>query len=288
MTVLSDSSLKVVQRALTVRFKAAGLDTPDLDARILLTEAAGVTRTDLVTNGNDLISPEAVKTLENYAKRRLSGEPIDSILGHSEFYGRRFDISKNVLSPRPETEGLVDIALRAIVGVPSPRILDLGTGSGAILITLLLENQLASGIGVDVSREALTVAQENAERHDLKARAEWMQGDWYENVDGLFDMIVSNPPYITDAAMGELSPEVANFDPDISLRGGADGLAAYAKILAGAVDYLKPGGVLLMEIGYDQGRSVPAMMGAAGGSEIAVHKDLSGLERVVTGIWPKK
>lgn len=281
----SDTSFKAALRALAAKFKAEGLDTPDLDARFLLMDAAGVDRTALVTHGDDRVPADKLRTLESFANRRLAGEPIDSILGHSEFYGRRFDISKHVLSPRPETEGLVDIALARLAGVDSARILDLGTGSGAILITLLLENASASGIGIDMSSQALNVARGNAKLRGLKARATWQQSNWFEHVDGMFDMIVSNPPYITDAAMEDLSAEVAGFDPDISLRGGTDGLSAYAAILAGAGDFLKPGGALVMEIGYDQGQSVPAMMRAAGFSSTQLYLDMSGLDRVVTGIW---
>jgi len=286
--IATDSSLKDVQRALVARLKAAGLETPDLDARLLLMEATGLSRTELVVNNHDVMPSQAARLLESYVGRRLSGEPIDAIFGHQEFYGRRFDISKDVLSPRPETEGLVGHALQRLEGLGSPRILDLGTGSGAILITLLLESPAAAGVGIDMSPAALTMARRNAKVHGLRSRAEWMQSDWYENVEGLFDMVVSNPPYITDAAMEALAPEVANFDPDMSLRGGLDGLEAYAKILAGAGDYLRPGGALILEIGYDQGRSVPTMMGAAGFSNIALYQDLSGHDRVVTGIWGQK
>lgn len=280
-------SFAAVLRALTATFKAAGLETPDLDARFLVMDAAGMSRTELVTQGEDNIPADIRRTIEAFTNRRLAGEPVDYILGHSAFYGRRFDISAHVLSPRPETEGLVDIALAQLAGSRSPRLLDLGTGSGAILITLLLEMPSASGIGIDISSQALEVARANAKRHGLKARAQWQYSHWFEQVGGRFDMVVSNPPYITDAAMAELSPEVASFDPDIALRGGTDGLSAYAAILAGAGDVLKPGGALVMEIGYDQGQSVPEMMRAAGFSSVALHKDLSGHDRIVTGLWPE-
>lgn len=287
MTVPLHMNFKDLQRVLTVRLKDADIETPGLDVRIFFEEATGLSRADIIACGNDIVPVNTAKILETYTARRIAGEPIDFILGHREFYGRRFEISKYVLSPRPETEGIIDLALRAFKGLLAPRILDLGTGSGAVLITLLKELG-GEGVGTDISSDALNVAKTNATVHGVAAQSNWRESDWFENIGGTFDLIVSNPPYITNAAMDTLPGEVSGFDPDIALRGGVDGLTAYADILAGLPDYLNPGGIVILEIGFDQGCSVPAMMRACGLTDVTVHADLSGHDRIITGLWPQK
>jgi release factor glutamine methyltransferase len=267
------------------KFRAAGLETPDLDARILLKAATGLSHADVITRSGDRLSPDDLEKLAVMAERRLSGEPIDHILGYREFYGRRFEITKDVLSPRPETELLVTAALKAIKNIKTPRLLDLGTGSGAIIISILAENTEAAGIATDFSAAALNIARENAQAHNVAGRLSFVQGSWFEPITGHFDIILSNPPYITDAAMGQLSCEVADFDPGLALRGGADGLEAYRAIIGGASAHLKPGGYLIFEIGYDQGQAVTALLKSANFRDIDLAHDLAGHDRVIKAVF---
>jgi len=206
---------------------------------------------------------------------------VDHILGYKDFYGRRFNISKDVLSPRQETEGLVGRSLALISD--SFRVLDLGTGSGAVIISILAEIEGVSGTATDISALALKAAKENAKRHGVLDRVDFVQSNWLENVTGTFDLIVSNPPYITDEAMRALAPEVIQYDPRQALAGGADGLTAYRDILNSAQDFLAIGGYLVFEIGYDQGASVSRLMRQAGFANIKVTQDLASHDRIVEG-----
>jgi release factor glutamine methyltransferase len=266
------------------QFREAGLDTPDLDARLLVMAATGFSHTDMIARGTEFPTANVFALIENYAARRVAGEPVDHILGYREFYGRPFKVTKDVLSPRPETEMLVDAALEVLKAKPNARILDLGTGSGAIIISILAETKHVQGVAVDVSEAALDITRENAIAHDIDTRLTVLQGSWFAPVTGQFDLILSNPPYITAAAMTDLDMEVKGFDPDIALRGGDDGLAAYRDIIQSAVGYLRPDGVLLFEIGYDQGKSVSEILTVAGFTYISVHKDLAGHDRMIKAV----
>ena len=277
----SGSTVNSAKRFLLNQFREAGLDTPDLDARALLIAATGFTHSDLITRGTEGLPPNALELISDYASRRLGGEPVDHILGYREFYGRRFKVSKDVLSPRPETEMLVDAALELLKGKPSPRIIDLGTGSGAIIISILAETKIVRGVAVDLSKTALEIAKENAAVHNVADCLTLLQVSWLDPVSGPFDIILSNPPYITAAAIEELDKEVKGFDPDLALSGGEDGLTAYRAIIAKAGNYLSPDGILLFEIGYDQGSSVSDLLFEAGFTDISVHKDLSGHDRMI-------
>ena len=263
------------------QFRDAGLETPDLDARLLMMAATGFTHTDMIMRGRETLEAQTLELIAQYAQRRLAGEPIDYILGYREFYARRFKVSKNVLSPRPETEMLVEAALGVLKDKPSARILDLGTGSGAIIISIMIESPDATGVAVDLSAAALSIARQNAKTHGVENRLTFLQGNWFEAVEGKFDIILSNPPYITDAAMGELAQEVSEYDPDLALRGGEDGLIAYQAITAEAMNYLKSEGHILFEIGYDQGKSVSNLLKTAGFDDISLSKDLSGHDRMI-------
>ena len=280
----SGLSVNSVKRFLIAQFREAGLDTPDLDARLLVMAATGFSHTDMIARGTEFPTANVFALIENYAARRVAGEPVDHILGYREFYGRRFNISKDVLSPRPETEMLVDTALEVLKAKPKARILDLGTGSGVIIISILAEAAHVQGVAVDVSEAALEVTKENAIAHDINTRLTVLQGSWFAPVTGQFDLILSNPPYITAAAMADLDMEVKGFDPDIALRGGDDGLMAYRDIIQSAADYLRPDGVLLFEIGYDQSKSVCECLTVAGFTNISVHKDLAGHDRMIKAV----
>ena len=236
-----------MRRALAKRFSDAGLPFAAEDALDLVLGVSGLSRAEVVA-GAELPDADA---LEAAALRRLQGEPVDRILGHRDFYGRRFSIS-GVLSPRGDTEVLLLAALEAVRDVDAPRLLELGTGSGALAVSILAERADARVTATDISEAALRTAAANAEAHGVDDRLTLLRSDWFAAVEGTFHAVLSNPPYIDDAAMEALSREVAEHDPDLALRGGADGLDAYRAIVPDARAHLVPGGWLGVEIGFDQ------------------------------------
>jgi len=283
----SGLNARSAKRFLTQAFAEAGFPFAEEDALEIVLAATGFDKTALMLRGAEFLSPEVFETIQSHMARRLSGEPVDHILGWREFYGRRFQISGDVLSPRADTETLVRGALSRLEKTDRPHLLDMGTGSGAIGLTILAEVPEAKLIATDISKAALTIAQNNATALDLKDRARFAQGTWWDAVpeDALFDMILSNPPYISNAAMETLETEVIKYDPDISLRGGADGLDAYRVIVAGAPHSLKPGGWLGLEIGFDQAHALKMLLQNGDWDNIFVEKDLGGLDRAV---WAQK
>jgi release factor glutamine methyltransferase len=264
------------------------METPELDARVLLCHAAGVTHEDYVANPNLLLSPEAAARFAACIDRRLQGEPVSRIIGYREFYGRQFRIDQDTLDPRPDTETLIEAALdladRQGWRHRPIDILDLGTGSGAILLTLLAELPHARGLGTDISPAALRAARTSAAALGVAARASFVAANWLDGIAGSFDLVVSNPPYIASGAIAGLAPEVRLHDPALALDGGADGLSAYRAIAASAPLVLRPGGSLLAEIGPDQADAVSALFKQVGLSVDAsdgVWRDLAGRPRVV-------
>ena len=225
---------------------------------------------------------DALPVFQDFIQRRARREPVWRILGQRSFYGRTFQITPDVLDPRPETEILIEAALAQ----PFSNVLDLGTGSGCILLTLLAERPSAQGIGTDLSPAALRVAQDNAFALHLGGVARFVPSDWFVGVEGRFDLIVSNPPYIAADEMQFLAPEVLNWDPAMALSPGGDGLAPYRIIAAHACDHLHSGGRLIVEIGPTQGPDVCQLFTAAGLSEISVGLDLDRRDRIVCGRAP--
>ncbi len=279
----SGLTARAIKRVLTEQFRAANIAFPDNDALELVMSAAGLDAAELILQEAYPLPSDICQKISDYAQRRLSGEPVDHILGWREFYGRRFSISQNVLSPRADTEILITHALANLKARQAPNILDLGTGSGAILITLLAERPDAVGIGVDISQAALDIARDNAKTLNVSRRADWLCGHWFAplHANMQFDMIISNPPYITSAAMENLQSEVKDYDPHIALQGGPDGLEAYRQILNTAQTWLKPGGWIGFEIGFDQKITVGALLENAGFVDVQSHKDISGHDRVL-------
>ena len=269
------------RRFLRKQFEQAGLTDCEAEARDLVMAATGFSHVELITQGTDFLLPEAFDRLQDYSARRLSGEPVDNILGWREFYGRRYTVGPDVLSPRQETEEVTVKALELIARKPAPAILDLGTGSGAIIITLLLERPDAIGTASDISKAALKIAKTNAAGHGIAERARFIQSDWLKAIEGQFDLIISNPPYIDSQAMKALPLDVLSFDPKLSLHGGEDGLTPYRLIAAHAKTHLKSGGWLVLEIGFDQGQSLPAILCQNGFDNIASFKDSNGNDRIV-------
>lgn len=267
------------------RLKDAGVDQPSIDARLMLEVAAGVTRTEIVTDPYRELTAEQTATLEDYLARRSRREPVSHIIGRKGFWKILLQVNKNVLTPRPETEVIVDEVLKAFPERMPFSILDLGVGSGTILLAVLAERPAAKGLGVDASDEALAVAKDNAANLDLNTRAAFMHGDWTAGLgDASFDVVVSNPPYIPTAAIETLEPEVRDHEPRLALDGGADGLDAYRVLAPEILRVLKPGGVFAVEIGHDQSKAVEALFNQAGAQQVRTVKDLSTHDRVVTGV----
>lgn len=265
---------KPLLAAAAARLKEAGCGTPELDARLLLQAAAGLTREDLVIDPERWIDAAARERFAAFLRRRAQREPVSRILGAREFYGRPFRVTTATLDPRPDTETLVEAALALMP--EEARILDLGTGTGAIAVTLLAERPGASGVATDRSADALAVARANAEALGVAPRLTLVEGSWFAPVSGVFDIIVSNPPYIPERDIVGLSPDVRNFDPREALVGGEDGLDPYRAIAHDARSHLAPGGHVLVEIGAGQADAVAAIFAAAGWDNPARHRDLGG------------
>jgi release factor glutamine methyltransferase len=267
------------------RLKDAGIDQPSIDARLMLEVAAGVTRTEIVTDPYRALTPEQVATLDEYLARRARREPVSHIIGRKGFWKILLQVNKNVLTPRPETEVIVDEVLKAFPENMAFSMLDLGVGSGTILLAVLAERPAAKGLGIDASDEALAVARDNAANLNLDGRAALLRGDWTAGLgDASFDLVVSNPPYIPTAVIDTLEPEVRDHEPRLALDGGADGLDAYRLLAPEVLRVLKPAGMFAVEIGHDQSKAVEALFRDAGAREVRTVKDLSTHDRVVVGV----
>ena len=283
-------SIADARRVVAARLRDAGHDSPELDARVLVGHALGMDHTALVAAAEQPLAPNAATDIARLAARRLAGEPIARIVGAKEFWGLSFIVTPAVLVPRPETETVVELALALIdqqgERTRALRIADLGTGSGAILLALLSELPNAGGIGTDIDAQALAVARRNAEALGLAARATFLCGDYGGALQGPFDLVVSNPPYIARRDIEGLAPEVRDHDPPHALDGGADGLAAYRAIAADAPRLLAPSGRLVVEIGAGQQRDCERTLIQGGLAIDAVRHDLSGLARAVAATRP--
>ena len=268
--------------AATARLRAAGVDDPARDARVLLAHAARIEASRVTLIAPEELQSEVADRYEQLISLRAIRVPVSHLIGERDFYGRRFKVSGEVLDPRPETETLIEAALSE----PFESVLDLGTGSGCILVTLLAEQPGATGLGVDLSEAACLQASANAVLHRVTSRADIRASDWFSAVRGRFDLVVSNPPYIALDEMDDLSAEVRDHEPQMALTDGADGLTAYRIICAGVRDFLASSGRVLVEIGPTQGAAVGDMMRAAGLVDVAILPDLDGRDRVVFGRNP--
>ena len=273
---------------LTARFKSSAIDSAELDARMLVGTALGLDLTGVIAAASRLVTDDQSNLIEDFARRRLAGEPVARLLGAREFWGLPLKLSTGTLVPRPDTETVVELALEMLRAGPvfdrKLRIADLGTGSGAILLALLSELPDAVGIGTDISADALQTAHRNAVELGLADRATFVACDYATALSGSFDLMVSNPPYIRSAEIGLLATEVRDYDPRAALDGGADGLDAYRALIPQAAKLLAHGGALVVEVGHGQSANVEGLMTEAGLiRERPAKADLAGIQRAVTG-----
>lgn len=288
--------LDAALRRLRAALEAAGDAEAALDARRLLEHVTGLGALAQMTEGDRAVDDGTMARLDAVLARRLAGEPVGRITGVRDFYGRTFRLGPDTLEPRPDTECLVDrvlglVADGAISGVAADgaglRFADIGTGSGAIAVTLAAELGGAEGVATDIAAGALVIGRENARRHGVDARLAFVPGSYLEPLSGRFGLIVSNPPYIRSGEIADLQREVRLHDPRLALDGGADGLVAYRVLAAGAGDRLVAGGWLVVEIGADQGAEVAGLFAAAGLEAVDVAPDLGGRDRLVIGRLPR-
>lgn len=269
--------------AAAARLRAAGVDNPARDARVLLAHAAKVDAARITLIAPEDLAPDIAERFDDLVSLRAIRVPVSHLIGERAFYGRGFKVSADVLDPRPETETLIEAALSE----PFERVLDLGTGSGCILITLLAEQTEATGLGTDLSEAACLQASANAVLHGVQARAQIVCTDWLEGVEGRFDLVVSNPPYLSVAEMDNIAPELARHEPRMALTDEGDGLSVYRLLAAQTPAVLSPIGRLLVEIGWQQGGAVRDIFAAAGWAEVSILRDLDGRDRVVQARYPQ-
>ena len=257
----------------------AGVPDAALDAWYLLQMVCKIERSYYYVHGEEDITQDAQKEYEIAVQKRAEHIPLQYIIGEQEFMGLRFKVNSNVLIPRQDTETLVEQVLKIVK--PGMKVLDLCTGSGCVLISVLKNAPELTGMGSDISKTALLVAKENAKLHEVDA--EWVRSDLFDNITETFDVIMANPPYIPTGEILSLMPEVREHEPILALDGMEDGLYFYRKIVAQAGEYLEQGGWLCFEIGYDQGEALKEMMTEAGYGQVKIIKDLAGLDRVAIG-----
>jgi release factor glutamine methyltransferase len=290
-TAAAQLTLGAALRQATALLRSAGIEGAGDDARRLLAAALSLSAAQLLARPERKLSGEESERFSRSIARRAAREPVSRILGEREFYGRSFAISPATLDPRPDSETLIAAALEFTAAEKWPamparplRILDVGTGSGCLLLTLLAELPGALGVGIDTSMAALEVARDNAQRLGIADRALWLVGDALEAVRGPFDMLISNPPYIPTGEIAGLDPEVRCYDPPLALDGGADGLRFFRR-LAASIGVVVPDGLILLEVGHDQADAVAAMLAAQlpapGAGGIRFHRDVAGRRRCV-------
>ena len=269
--------LKKVLADTAFKLSKSGIKGGARDARILTAYALEVPISDLSLKINERVSGKIISKLEKLINRRIDREPISKILERREFWGRTFSINKNVLDARGDTETLIDF----VIDKPVKSVLDLGTGSGAIEVTLACEWEDANVTAIDISEDALSLAKKNAEKFNVKNKINFLKSDWFDAVEGLFDLIIANPPYIGLMEQRKISPEVIKYDPEIALFAGSDGLGAYKKIIPSLAKFLNPEGSVVLEIGASQSNEVKDLMNSFGFFDLKTVKDLSGKDRLI-------
>jgi len=261
----------------TMMLTAAGIDGPERDARVLLAHVMEIDQASLMARMNDTLPQSALYGMDRVVAVRSLHQPVSHITGKRDFWNHEFLVNSDVLDPRPDTETLVAAALEQ----PFDNVLDLGTGSGAIILSLLAERPQAMGVATDISAKALDIARRNAGRIGVADRVQFTEANWFEGVVGQFDLIVSNPPYIAESELANLAPEVRDWEPHLALTPGAEGLEAYRHIAHGLKAALAPNGRAFFEIGFRQAVDVSEIFTKAGFTHLRVLQDLSCHDRVI-------
>ena len=274
--------LKEIQRKLCNNFSTIGIETPELDARIILKEVLSLDDKDLILKESLDIPEEMIEKIITIESRRLNGEPISKIFKKRDFYNSTFVISNDVLDPRPETELIVEIANNYINKNEVKNILDLGTGSGCILLSILKENRMINGLGIDLSKEAISIAKQNSKKLNLETQSNFLVSNWMSSVNYKYDLVVSNPPYIASEDIKKLSKSVKIYDPILSLDGGDDGLNSYRLIASDLKRIISMNALIIIEIGYNQSLQVIDIFKKNGFKLIKKYNDINGLDRVLT------
>ncbi len=274
--------LKEIQRKLCNNFSTIGIETPELDARIILKEVLSLDDKDLILKESLDISEEMIEKIIIIESRRLNGEPISKIFKKRDFYNSTFVISNDVLDPRPETELIVEIANNYINKNEVKNILDLGTGSGCILLSILKENRMINGLGIDLSKEAISIAKQNSKKLNLETQSNFLVSNWMSSVNYKYDLVVSNPPYIASEDIKKLSKSVKIYDPILSLDGGDDGLNSYRLIASDLKRIISMNALIIIEIGYNQSLQVIDIFKKNDFKLIKKYNDINGLDRVLT------
>tara|TARA_B100000214_G_scaffold359302_1_gene320591 strand:- start:33 stop:869 length:837 start_codon:yes stop_codon:yes gene_type:complete len=274
--------LSEIKKKLSKNFSISGIETSELDARLILKEILSFDDKELIINENYNIPERFIKEIFAIGERRLKGEPISKIFKKRNFYKSTFIISNDVLDPRPETELIVEIANNFIKKNEVKNILDLGTGSGCILLSILKENKMINGLGIDLSKEAINIAQKNSKKLQLDKQSNFLISNWMEAINFKYDIVVSNPPYIASKEIEKLSKEVKNFDPFLSLDGGDDGLNCYRVIVEDLKRVINKNAIIIIEIGYNQSNSVEEIFKNNDFKLLKKYNDINGLDRVLT------
>ena len=293
MNEKAPETLSELMSRIRAKLAAAGVQNPALDARILVREGGQFSDENMLSGGSVPLAAEVIEKIEKMADARAAGAPVSRLIGRREFWGLDFAITEDTLDPRPDTEILIEKALlfarsKAAEGaIPPLRILDLGTGSGCILIALLKDLPNATGVGIDINPGAAKAAEANAQAHGVADRAEFRIGDWLEPLEEeeSFDLIVSNPPYIPESDIPNLAKEVRNHDPILALSGGVDGLDPYRHLLMGVKKHLNCGGRALFEFGAGQAPDIARLVDDSHATLLGIYPDLAGIPRVAEVSW---
>ena len=273
--------LNKIQKKISKNFLTNGIESHELDARIILKEVLSFSDKDLILNQDFLIPKNLIKKINSFELRRIKGEPISKIFKKRDFYNSTFIISKDVLDPRPETELIIDIANDFIKNNYVKNILDLGTGSGCILLSILKEHKTISGTGIDLSKKAIDIAIKNSRKLFLEKQSKFFISNWLDSINDTYDLIVSNPPYIPSTDIENLPKDIKNFDPILSLDGGSDGLDSFRKIAKDLKRVINKNGVIILEIGYNQALKVIKIFESLDFVLVRKYNDISGLDRVL-------
>lgn len=285
---MSNTCLEILNQAVE-KLRSEGVDCPRTNAELLLAAVLNVKKIDLYLNRDRILTSGQIEKFNQFIRERLSGRPLQYILGTTEFFGLEFEVNERVLIPRPETEILVETVIENMRGVHQPRIVDLGTGSGAIAISLAMSLENSFVFGTDISAEALKVAEKNARMHGVDKRIEFGQGDLFEplkgkNLEGTVDCVVSNPPYVSEEEFQNLPREVRDYEPIVALKTAEEGTLFHRKIIEKSVDFLNESGILALEVGLGQaGKVADLIRGQKGFKRAEIKKDLGGVERIVLG-----